>query len=150
MERVILFILLWLGCSGYALLRGGAPEKIGGAMFLVAALLSAAVEQPQGSRFDSIEVGVLLVDFAVLAGFVTLAIMADRFWPLWMSGMQGVALLSHFAVAISPDIIPWGYWKALTLWSYPMLLLLAGATMAHRRRLMAQGVDPSWRRSSRR
>jgi hypothetical protein len=147
MTRLILFLLVWLGCCAYALIRGGAPEKIGAAIFLAAALLSAVLEEPAGSRFDSVETGVLLVDLAVLAGFVTLSLTADRFWPIWMSGMQGVQVLSHFAIAVNATVIPWAYWNAQTLWSYPMLILLAAATAWHRFRLRTRGADPSWRRS---
>lgn len=149
MTRLILFLVLWLGCCLYALVRGGAPERIGATIFLTAALLSLAVEEPQGSRFDSIEIGVLIVDLGVLAGFTALALTASRFWPIWMSGMQGVQVLSHFAIAVNATVIPWAYWNAQTLWSYPMLMLLAAATAWHRSRLRSLGADPSWRRSLR-
>lgn len=150
MSRLILFLMLWLGCCVYALARGGAPERIGATIFLAAALLSLAVSEPAGSRFDSVELGVLLVDLGVLAGFMALAIKANRFWPIWMSGMQGVQVLSHFAIAVNATVIPWAYWNAQTLWSYPMLVLLAAATAWHRARLRTSGADPSWRRSSNR
>lgn len=148
MSRLILFLVLWLGCCGYALARGGAPERIGATIFLAAALLSLAVAEPQGSRFDSVELGVLMVDLGVLAGFMMLALKANRFWPIWMSGMQAVQVLSHFAIAANATIIPWAYWNAQTLWSYPMLLLLAAAAAWHRVRLRTLGADPSWRRFS--
>jgi hypothetical protein len=89
----------------------------------------------------------LAVDVALLAGLLVLASFADRFWPLWMSAMQAVAVLSHTAIALNPDVIPRGYWQAATLWSYPMLLLLAAATWSHRRRLKRAGADPFWKRS---
>ena len=149
MTRLILFLVLWLASCVYALVRGGGPERIGALTLLAAALLSAFVEEPEGSRFDSIEIGMLLVDLSVFAAFFALALFADRFWPLWMSGMQGVQVFSHFAIAINANIIPWAYWNAQTLWSYPMLLLLAAATAWHRARLRRSGADPSWRRSFR-
>jgi hypothetical protein len=147
MSRLILFLVLWLGCCGFALWRGGAPERIGSAIFLVAAVLSALFQHPKGSRFDSVEVGMLLVDMGVLAGFVLLAVVANRFWPLWMSGMQGVQVFSHLAIALNPEVIPWAYWNAETLWSYPMLVLLFCGTIAHRRRLRILGADASWKTS---
>jgi hypothetical protein len=148
MSRLILFLVIWLGCCVYALARGGAPERIGATIFLAAALLSLALSEPEGSRFDSVELGVLLVDLSVLAGFLMLALKANRFWPIWMSAMQGVQVLSHFAIAVNATIIPWAYWNAQTLWSYPMLVLLAAATARHQARLGTLGVDPSWRRFS--
>ena len=149
MARLILFLILWLGCCFYALARGGAPERIGAAVFLAAALLSLALEQPSGARWNSVELGVLIVDLAVFAGFFMLAVAANRFWPLWMSGMQGVQVFSHFAIALDAKVIPWAYWNAQTLWAYPMLVLLAVATWRHRLRVRRQGADPSWRRFSR-
>lgn len=149
MARLILFLILWLGCCFYALARGGAPEKIGAAIFLAAALLSVALEQPNGARWNSVELGVLAVDLAVFVGFFMLSVGANRFWPLWMSGMQGVQVFSHFAIALDAKVIPWAYWNAQTLWAYPMLVLLAVATLRHRSRLRRRGADPSWRRFSR-
>jgi hypothetical protein len=149
MTRLILFLVLWLGCCLYALVRGGGPEKIGALIFLVAALLSALLEEPKGSRFDSVEFGMLIVDLTVLAALLALALRADRFWPLWMCAMQGVQVFSHFAIAINTTVIPWAYWNAQTLWSYPMLLLLAAATAWHRSRLRKRGADRSWRHSFR-
>jgi hypothetical protein len=147
MSRVILFLVIWLGCCGYALWRGGPPERIGASLFLVATLASAAVQSPEGARFITIDPGVLTVDLALLASLLVLAFLADRFWPLWMSAMQAVAVLSHTAIALNPDVIPWGYWRAAALWSYPMLLLLAFATWSHQQRLKSAGADPSWKRS---
>jgi hypothetical protein len=118
-------------------------------IFLAAALLSLAVEQPKGERWNSVELGMLMVDVAVFAGFLAMAVVANRFWPLWMSGMQGVQVFSHFAIALDAKVIPWAYWNAQTLWAYPMLVLLATASWLHRSRLRRQGVDPSWRRFSR-
>jgi hypothetical protein len=146
MTHVILFATLWLGCCVYGLVRGGTPERIGACVFLIAPLLSVAVESPQTSQYHHVEIGVLLVDIAIFAAFLTLALRAQRFWPLWMSAMQGVEVLSHAAIALNPEVIPWAYWRAVALWSYPMLLLLATATIMHRRRLRQYGADPSWKR----
>ena len=147
MVRLILFLTLWLGCCLYAIWRGGGPEKIGGWIFLVAALLSLAVEHPENARWTSVEIGMLVVDTAVFVAFFIMAIVANRFWPLWMSAMQGVQVFSHFAIATNASVIPWAYWNAQTLWSYPMLVLLGAATWKHTQRIRQQGAAPSWRHS---
>lgn len=146
MTRLIVFLTLWLGSCLYALWRGGAPERIGALIFLLAAICSAAL-QSQSQHFQAVEAGVLLVDCLVLLGFASLSIASERFWPLWMSGMQAVQVLSHAAIALNPHVLPWGYWKALTLWSYPMLGLLVVATWRHARR-QGRGLAPSWKNFS--
>ena len=148
MSRLILFLVIWLGSCFYALIRGGAPERIGAGILLLAALMSAAAQSGQ-SHFQSIEFGLLMVDLAVFAGFLGLALLSKRFWPLWMSAAQAIVVLSHLAIALNPAVIAWGYWNAETLWSYPMLILLAIATYRHQTRLTRMGADPAWRRFSR-
>jgi hypothetical protein len=144
MTRLILFLLLWLGCCLYALLRGGAPERIGAGLFLIGAVASALLQSPGASHFQGVETGVLIVDAGLLVGFVILSLFAERFWPIWMSAMQAVLTLSHLAAALNPRVLPWGYWNAETLWSYPMLLLLAFGTWRQGRR-RAMGHAPSWK-----
>lgn len=128
----------------YALWRGGAPERIGAAIFIIGGLLSAAAISARPVRFLSIESGVLAVDLAMLAAFVVLALRAERFWPIWMTALHIVSTAGHAVKAVDPAMIRLGYAFAMAFWAYPMLLLLVAATWCHRRRLKRNGADISW------
>lgn len=145
MVRWLAFNLLLLGCCGYALRKGGPPERLAGLIFLLAAGLTVLGASPFGRRFQHIEFGILLVDAAVFCAFVVLALRSERFWPIWVAGLQTVEVLTHFARLVIPGIIPPAYGEAVALWSYPMLMLLAIGTWRHRRRLRLFGADAPWK-----
>lgn len=146
MSHVLIYAGLFVLCSGYALVAGSAPERIGAAMFVIGNLLSALSQRPYGWAWQSIEVNVFLVDLLLYFALGVLAIRADRFWPIWMAGLQGVSVIMHIVVLISPDFVPGGYYALVALGGYPMAMLLAVAAWRHRQRVRQFGAEASWRR----
>lgn len=144
MVKLVLFNALLILCCSYALWRGGAPERIAAAIFVVGTALTRVATFYSGSGFGVIEVGVLAVDVACLIGFLVLALRAERFWPLWVTALQIIGTAGHAVKLLAPDMIPWGYAFLLAAGSYPMLLLIALGTWRHQQRLTRNGVDPSW------
>ena len=55
-----------------------------------------------------------------------------------MSALLGLGLVGHLAMLLHPRVIPWAYAVVLSIWSYPILLLMAAGTFAHRRRLITE------------
>lgn len=143
MIRILLFNALYVGSCGYALLRGGAPERIVAALLVATIELSWLLLTPLAIRFRHVELGVLLVDIFLFLAFYALSLPSRRFWPIWMTSLQGMGMLSHLSV-YAPHVIQWAYGNAVQLWGYPMLVLLAVATWRHRQRLKRQGRDPAW------
>ena len=140
----LVFLVLLVGGCGYALFRGGAPERAGAVIFGVGSVLTYVAVTLSPLRFRDVEVWVLAVDAATFAAFLVLALRAERFWPLWMTGLLGVGLVAHLAKLLSPGVVPWAYAVVLSVWSYPMLLLLVLGTRGHRKRLTKYGADRSW------
>ena len=138
------FYTILTSCCLYALLRGGPPERVGAIIFALSALLTTAAWSTHRTRYVSIEVGVLVVDLAMLAALVVLALRAERFWPIWVAAFQIIGTAGHAVKAWDPAVLRLGYGFALALWSYPMLLLLVAGTWCHRRRLKRLGADISW------
>ena len=133
MLRVILFWLLLLVSCGYALWRGRKYERIAALVFVTATILSFLGHSPHG-RYVAIEASDLIVDTSVLVAVVAIALASDRFWPLWVAGLQLVDSLSHVMKAIDSDLVPKVYGAAERFWSYPILIiLLVGAWRQHRR-----------------
>lgn len=146
--NAILFYALLVICCAYAFARGGAPERIGAGLFTAGSVLTNIVGVVALAHFRDVEVGVLIVDVVTFLAFVVLAVHANRFWPLWVSALLGLGIAGHLAMWLSPAVIPWAYAVVLSIWSYPILSILAAGTYAHRRRLDRNGVDPPWTRSS--
>jgi hypothetical protein len=142
------YLALLVGCCGYAFWRGGAPERIGAALYAGASVLTRIATSASGLHFRSIEIGVLTIDTLLVLAFLVLALRAERFWPIWVTALQAIGVIGHAAKLASPGVIPWAYAFVLSIWSYPILLLLCIGTYRHQQRLKRSGVDKSWTSSS--
>ena len=144
MVRIIIFNLLLLGSCGYAILRGGAPERITGWLLLAATVLTPLAARGLAVRYVQAEVGIFVVDLALLVALVVVALKADRFWPLVLAAMQLDTTAVHILKLVDADLIRITYALMIAMWSYPMQIILAVATLRHRRRLAQFGEDRSW------
>lgn len=147
------FVALLIVCTTYALIAGGAPERVAASAYALAVvathliLLNQAVRSPN-VEFRSVEFGVLIVDVLLFGISTGLALRANRFWPIWVSALLGLGVLGHLARWLGPEVIPWAYAAILSIWSYPILAIITFGTWNHRRRLAKFGVDKSWSNSS--
>ncbi|MES2046589.1 MAG: hypothetical protein V4475_22180 [Pseudomonadota bacterium] len=144
MIRILFFNVLLLGTCGYAILRGGAPERITGWLLLAATVLTPLAARGLAVRYVQAEVGIFVVDLALLAALVVVALKADRFWPLVLAAMQLDTTAVHILKLVDADLIRITYALMIAMWSYPMQIILAVATLRHRRRLAQFGEDRSW------
>ena len=133
-----IFIPLLLAICLYAWWRGGADERIVALTCLAGTVATLLVVSPLRQRYASLEEGLLLVDLAVLAGFITVALRSKRFWPLWVAGLQLTTSIGHVLKGVDQDLLPKAYGAALQFWSYPILvILLVGTYRRHQRELRA-------------
>src|SRR5213082_53869 len=91
------WIFLFLTC-GYALWRGRRYERISALVCIVASVGSTIgmMVLPQSHPdYSVVQMSDLLVDMFVLVAFVVIALVSDRFWPLWAAGLQLTIGLSH-------------------------------------------------------
>ena len=143
MWHVLSFYALLLGSTVYALGRGGAPERLFALLCILGFAATLLVRTPWPREGGHVELGLLLVDFAMFGALYALSIFSTRFWPIWMTAMQGLSVLAH-VMALMPEPSAFGYQVMEEFWAYPELTLLIVATRRHRRRLAANGTDPSW------
>jgi hypothetical protein len=136
----LIFGPLLLAVCIYAWLRGGADERAVATTCLAGTLATVLVISPLRQRYAGVEEGLLLVDLAVLAGFITVALRSKRFWPLWVAGLQLTTSLGHIMKGIDQDLLPRAYGAALQFWSYPILIILAAGTYRSHRRLQQSVV----------
>lgn len=144
LARVIIFWALLLLSCGYALVRGRKYERLAAIVFLAASLVSFLAHLSFGRGYVTMNGGEIAVDSAVLIAVVAIALASDRFWPLWVAGLQLVDSLSHILKAITVSLPPWAYAIAERFWSYPILVILfIGAWRQHRRTLAANEPMPA-------
>jgi hypothetical protein len=148
MLPIQLFYVILAICCLYAAVRGGAPERVGSAIFVGAASLSTAALSAPSARFGAVEIGVFAVDTAMLLALFALALFAERLWPLWVTALQLIGAAGHAVKLVDAGVLREAYAFAMAFWSYPMLSLLVFGTWNHQRRLAKFGVDKSWSSSS--
>ncbi len=120
----------------YAFYRGQAESRIAAVICVVASIASAVVMSPLASRYSGVESGVFLVDVAVLIGFTAIALRSERFWPLWVAGLQLTTIIAHLFKVIDLDLVPQVYAAAARFWVYPIFLIIViGTWRSHQRRL---------------
>lgn len=147
-----LFFALLFACCTYAFFSGGKPERLGAALYAgacIASFLIYSIFSAPSTRFRSVEVGIFIVDIMLFVAFTLLAVRANRFWPIWASALLGLGVLGHLARWAGPDVIPWAYAAILSIWSYPIMAIIAIGTFNHRRQIGHGHADEPWAPSSR-
>ena len=133
-EHQYLFRALLIASCGYALWRGRGEERIVAIACLLAVAATKFVVSPLSTRYAGVEAGLLLIDLAMLTAFVAIALRSERFWPLWVAGLQLTGSTAHLMKQVSPDLLPKAYGAAAALWSYPILIILAVGVWRGQRR----------------
>lgn len=130
MVRLIIFNGLLLGSCGYAMWRGTRDAR---AVALICLMATAATYVAM-SGYRSVEAGIFVIDLLALSGFTWVAVKSDRFWPLWVAGLQLTTSFGHFLKLFEADMVPIAYAVALRFWSYPIQIILAVAVWRSCRR----------------
>jgi hypothetical protein len=124
--------------SAYAFVVGRLDERIAAATCIIATFATNLVYDPYGS-FAGVEYGVFIVDAATFFAFTALALRSERFWPLWIAGLQLTTLMSHLFKLGRIDLMPEAYAAAARFWVYPIFLIIViGTWRAGRRRRVLQ------------
>jgi hypothetical protein len=92
---------------------------------LVASLLSTALM----TFHQGVAVGVAIIDITVLGLFVALALRTQRFWPLWVAGLQLTTVMGHGLRLLQPAMVDIAYAAAMRFWAYPILVILMIAAL---------------------
>lgn len=139
--RYIIFWSLLLLTFGYALWRGRGDEKIAAGVALLATIATQFVMPPPSLRYSGLQFDLVVIDLAVLAAFVAIALRSERFWPLWVAGLQLTNSMAHLMKGIESDLLPQAYAAAAVFWSYPILLtIIVGTWRTHQRSLREREV----------
>ena len=133
MLRVDFYFLLLIGVATYSLWRGRRDEQLAALTCVVASVASMALLITRTGYYSNFEFGVALIDLLALLTFVWIALKSNRFWPLWVAGLQMTATSGHVFKLVVPNLLPVVYATSLASWSYPILLIIAlGIWRGHR------------------
>lgn len=128
----------------YALTLGGWPERATAVILLCASVATVALPFDPTTSFHRVETLELVVDLTLMAGLMAIALLANRFWPLWLAALHLLAVAIHGVKGFDTALMPWMYAAAGGKLAYPMILLLATGVLRHRIRLARYGNDPDW------
>lgn len=136
----IAFYYCLVALALFAAYRHGDREtRLAAGICLVASLLSTVF-----MRFNQqIALNVALIDLAVLAGFVALALRTRRFWPLWVAGLQLTTVLGHALRLLQPSLLNIAYAAAMRFWAYPILIILVVAAWRTKRYQPQRPLQPA-------
>jgi hypothetical protein len=128
----------------YALTLGGWPERATAVILLCASVATIVLPFDPSTSFRSVETLELVIDVALMGGLMAVALLANRFWPLWLAALHLLAVGIHGVKGFDTALMPWMYAQAGGKLAYPMLVLLAAGVLRHRIRLARYGTDPDW------
>jgi predicted branched-subunit amino acid permease len=129
---IVFWTLLFVVCAAAAW-RGRTDERVAAGACAIATLATHFILGPLRIKYSSVEPGLLALDLAMLATFVTLALRSLRSWPLWVAGLLLTMSRAHFLKAIDSDLMPRAYAAAAVFWSYPILFIILVASWRTRR-----------------
>ncbi len=109
--------------------RGGPDERLAAGGLLAGWALTMTVYREQ---FTQTEWGILLVDLALLALLVGIALRSSSFWPLFAAGFHLLALMTHFANAVDVEVGAWAYYTAEIIWGYLLAFAIAVGAWSYR------------------
>ena len=135
MDRILIYRLLLYGICGYALWRGKTEARIVALVCLVANFATLTLRSHLATEYSSVETSVFIIDILTFIAFTYAALISDRFWPLWVSGLQLTSSMGHLFKAVDSDLLPLAYAASLRFWAYPIFIILAIGTWRNQRRV---------------
>ena len=145
-NRFLIQYAIFAALASYAGWRGEAPEKAIGLIFLTAIVVEffhhLGGKTDSGLTVDPIHVA---LDVGMFVGFATVAMKANRIYPLCILAMQLIAVAMHLQRALFEPLPPFMYWMMVRLPSWLQMVAFAWGLAAHRRRVRRGTQAPPWR-----
>lgn len=146
--RAVFQDVLVVVICGAALIWGGGPERAVAAVWLVVFEAAYVVDYfLTGGGSQVLQVDLYLAVGDILAGvlWIGIALYANRNYPLWIAGMQVLAMSAHMARGLSDLVAPIAYVVLVVAPGWFQLLFLAIGLIRHVRRKRKFGKYRDWR-----
>jgi hypothetical protein len=115
----------------FAFLKGDEPERVGAGAYALGLLASLLLQND--SQLYGPQWGLFGIDVVLLAVYAALAWKSRRSWPVWASGLQSLAVMSHVLTIIDARPPSAAFYAVVNVSGYGILLALAlGAHRAWR------------------
>ncbi len=143
---VILVLGLSTGVVAFAFLRGSKPEKLGAAIVGLNMCIDLAIREWTGRwDFSAFNDSRFWIDLVELGLLLSLALTANRVWPIFSAAAQMVAVAGSLAVWGSDGGMELAYWAVTQSPLFGQLAALALGTFFHLRRQAVIGPYRDWR-----
>lgn len=113
--RAFVWAATVIGVCAVALWRGGDDERLGAVGLLGGWALTMLTYR---SQFQHTEWGIFVVDAALLALLVWIALRSGRYWPIFAAGFHLLAIVTHIAKTVDQTVGAWAYITAEIIWGY--------------------------------
>jgi len=110
----------------FAFLKGDEPERFGAGVYLLAWLASLLTQQD--GQLYKVPIGVFVIDTIVLVIFAGLAWKARRTWPIWITAIQLLVVMTHIMTMIDLRTSFRSLYTISNLASYLILIALTVGT----------------------
>lgn len=131
--------VLMAACA-LAVWRGRDDERLAAGGFLAAWALSLVAFK---ARSEDPQWAVLLIDLVLLGVLAYIAMRSVRYWPLFVTALQALAVGAPLANALDSNITGWAYLTAALAFQYLALLVIGyGAVSAPRRYAEIEALAP--------
>ena len=123
----------------FAFLKGDDPERFGAGVYLLAWLASLLTQQ-DGELYKA-PLGVFVIDTLVLIIFAGLAWKARRAWPVWVTAIQLLVVMTHVMTMIDLRTPLNSLYAISNLASYFILIALSLGTFWAWQERRAAGLE---------
>ena len=128
-DEILGYCCLFLTC-GYAIWRGGAPERWAALLIVSDWVLTPLIGNHDAFRHA--QTNVFVMDGGLALALLCMALYTDRFWPIWVTAFQILELLMHAAMLIDHRVGARAYFVGIEISSYLMLFALAAGVWLER------------------
>lgn len=148
----ILLILTGFLCAA-CWRRGAGPERMISSVLVLELLVDRAYHFLASggktvwtlSDYATIDLGHFLIDLSAMVILVSIALRANRIYPLWIGGIQIIALMSHVVMELGPEMHPVAYAGMNRATFYLQVTILFAGLILHWRRTGQIGHYRAWR-----
>jgi hypothetical protein len=128
---VYMFITLASLCCAIAAVHGGWEGKWAGALTMIT-IVAGRIVGSFDLRLATSPAFKFCLDGTLLVALVAIMLRSRRWWPIWLVGLQGNAVLAHVSGMMIPAHTAIIYRGLESFWGIPLMLVLAAGPLLDR------------------